>query len=158
MSGRRTTSSRGVALVEVVVAGVVITVAAICVLSYEYHAVAQTRIAKAQAAAVQVGYFLLQDWKANGGSSYYRLTGPAATDEPVVDASGQLTFVEPGVFKLTVDNIPLRVELTRPNEYLPLIPITVRVRWRMDFVDAPLRPFDPSLVLTTYARADQSGG
>ena len=157
MAARGRNWCRGITLVEVIVAMGIIVIAALGALSYEYHAAGQARMAKAGTAAVQIAYFLLQDWKAHGGSEHYRLGGPVELNNPE-DSSTNFVEISPGVYGITVDNIPMCVELSRPDGHPAVIPITATVWWWLDFTDEAVRSHDPSLVLTTYARADQSGG
>lgn len=156
MAAKRNNHSRGVTLVEVAVATLVIAIAALGALSYEFYGARQASMAKAYTAAARIGSFLLQDWRANGGSIHY-ITGVAAVSNPVALDMG---FVKlgTGVYKITVDNIPMRIELLRDAKDYPLVEIAVTVRWRVDFADSPIRSRDPSLMLTTYARAGQSSG
>lgn len=157
MTAKHRKRSRGVTLVELIVAAAVMCVAALGALSYEYLAAGHARVAKAQSAAVQIAYFLLQDWKSNGGSIHYRFSGPSELNN-VVEWDTDFVEVGEGVYRARIDDIPLQIELSRPDEYRLLIPITVTVRWRLDFADGEIRSDDPSLVLTTYARAGQSSG
>jgi len=146
MAAERRRFSRGVMLIEMIIAAVVIGVAVTGVLSYEYLAARQARMAKAHAAAVRIAYFLLQDWKANGGSIYYA-TGAGGAANPA-DLGMGFENVGSGAYNVTVDNFPMQVKLSRPEEYCTLIPITVTVRWRTNFIVA----------MTAYARVDQAGG
>lgn len=147
MAGKKTKCARGLTLFEVLVATVIIGIAATGVLSYEYHGARQSQLARAYSIAVRVGYFLLEDWKANGGSPLYA-GGASGVHNPLdLDIDGQrFEYVSPGVYEITVDNFLLRVSLLRPAEYLELIPIKVKVQWR-----------NSSVVLETYARVDQTG-
>lgn len=160
MAARDRNGCRGITLVEVVVAGSIIIIGALGALSYEYHAAGQARMAKAETAAVQIAYFLLQDWKAHGGSEHYRLSGPVGLNNPE-DSSTNFVEISPGVYGITVDNIPMCVELSRrvgPDGNPAVISITVTTWCWLDFTEEAIRSHDPSLVLTTYARVDQSGG
>ena len=159
MAAKRRWYSRGVTLIETVITTAVIGIAAVGALNYEYLAARQAQMAKAQAVAVRIGSFVLEDWKANGGSVYY-LTGAAGLNSL---AGLNMGFVHTGggVYRITVDKIPLQVELSRPSGYPDLVPITVTVRWRSDLTDFTAKTIssqNPSLVLATFARADQNSG
>ena len=147
---------RGLTLIEVVLATVIIAIAAIGALSYEYHGVKQMQIAKAHSAAVRIGYFLLEDWKANGGNALYATNSHGVTSPDDLDMG--FRYIGGKTYKVTVNNIPMRVTLSRPLINSTLIPLTATVRWRRDFRDEATLPTDPSIVLSAHARADQTGG
>jgi len=164
MAGKGTKFAHGMTFVEVLVATVVVSVAATGVLSYGYHGARQRRMARAHSASTQVGYFLLEDWKSNGGSIFYaRAVG--VTPNPVKLDMGfehaETNYKAGGliecVYDLTVDSIPMRITLSRPVRYRRLIELTVTVQWRSDLSDGPVEDSDPLIVLTTNARIDQVG-
>ena len=157
MADKRTKCAHGMTLIEVLVATVVVSVAATGVLSFGYHGAMQRRMARAHAGAVRIGHLLLEDWKANGGSVFYA-RAVASTHNPLELNMGFEYKRSERVYKITVDSIPMRVELTRPTGYHRLIPLTVTVRWRLDLSDGGVREGDPKVVLTTNTRIDQAGG
>jgi len=59
------------ALIEVMVAMVVLAVAALGALSYQYHAAAQVRTADKQITGTQIARLVLEDWKSTGGAVAY---------------------------------------------------------------------------------------
>ncbi len=146
----------GITLIEVVLATMMIAIAAVGTLSYEYHGVRQMQIARAHSAAVRIGYFLLEDWKANGGSSLYAANAFGVASPDNLDMG--FSYIGGKTYKVTVDNIPMRVKLSRPLINSTLIPLTATVRWRRDFTDGALLPDGPSIVLNAHARVDQAGG
>ena len=160
MGDKRTKSVRGMTLIEVVVATVIISIAAAGALSYEYHAASQTKMASAYAGAVRIGDFLLEDWKANGGSTFYA-NGVPDIHSPLNLRMG-FVRIAAGVYQVSSNNIPMQVELDRLEaaDYQQLIPLRVTVRWRNDFANSVIDNTVPSsaIVLNTYARIDQTGG
>ena len=152
-------------LIEVVVATVIISIAATGVLSYGYHGARQRQIARAHAAATRVGYLLLEDWKANGGSIFY---ARAIEDTPnPLDLNMGFKYVKrsykPGgltecIYEVTVDSIPMSIALTRPTSYRRFVPLTVTVRWLGDLSDGPTVKDVLNVELTTDVRLDQVGG
>jgi type II secretory pathway pseudopilin PulG len=62
---------RGFTLVEQMIAGVILVVAALGALSYQYYAIGQARVARGQIAATHTAQLLLEDWKSTGGSDEY---------------------------------------------------------------------------------------
>lgn len=170
MATRRTRDDRGVSLLEVMISMVVITVASIGALSYEYHGVRQMRVARATASAVRIGYLLLEEWKANGGSaSYARNSGPYSPDNPdcpdcpaspenlnlglvlVSDWHETANGVNMSVFEyeVTIEGRPMKVRLSRPIEYRNLIPLTASITWG---------DMSNPVILYAQARVDQAGG
>lgn len=144
-------------LVEVLVATLVISVAAMGVLSYGYHGARQRRMARAHGGAVRIGHLLLEDWKANGGSIFYA-RAVSGTHNPLgLDMGFEYNRSE-RVYEITVDGIPMRVELTRPIGYRRLIWLKVTVRWRLDLSEGEVRDGDLKVELNTTARIDQVGG
>ena len=156
MSCAQKKRARGITLIEVILATAMIAIAALGTLSYEYHGVKQMQIAKAHSAAVRVGYFLLEDWKANGGNSLYATNsfGVASPD----DLGMGFSYIGGRTYKVTVDSIPMRIRLSRPLLNTTLIPLTATVQWRRDFTDGAILPDSPSIVLNAHARIDQAGG
>jgi hypothetical protein len=144
-------------LIEVLVATVVVSVAVTGVLSFGYHGARQRRMARAYATAVRVGHLLMEDWKANGGSMFYA-KAITSTHNPLELDMGFEYKKSQEFYEITVDGIPLRVELTRPTGYYRLIPLTVTVWWWLDLREDNVRDDDPKIVLTTNARIDQAGG
>lgn len=162
MGGKRRKSIRGVSLVEVLITTVVVSMATVGVLSYEYHAARQARMAYARSAAVRIADLLLQDWKANAGSAFYA-SGSLATVPNPEDLGMGFSRRAVGVYTATVDGIPMLVSLSQgefppPGEAVEAIAITVKVQWRRNFVGSVFFANDPSVVLTAYVRADQADG
>jgi len=164
MAGKKTTSARGMTLIEVIAATLIVSVAATGVLSYGYHGARQRRLARAQRAGTQVGRYLLEDWKGNGGSLFYARAVNDAPNPEELDmgfdyigtnykAGGEIECV----YEVTVDSIPMRVTLIRKVGYQRLIELFVRVQWRSDLSDGEVEDSDPFIVLSTNARIDQVG-
>ncbi|MHC4194529.1 MAG: type IV pilus modification PilV family protein [Planctomycetota bacterium] len=148
--------SRGMTLIEVLVATVIVCVAAAGVLSYEYHAAKQIRMAFAKIEAVRLGHLVLEDWKANGGSEMYAV-GVLSNPSPLDMDMGFLR-IDNGVYRVTAGDTPMQVTLERPSQYRNPVPIKVTVQWRKDFCDGQIFSNDPAVVLNTYARPEQTGG
>ena len=151
--------ANGITLVEVLIATVVVTIAAVGVLSYEYHAARQSRLACANAGAIRIAHLLLDDWKSNGGSLDYASGNLRSIPNPV-DLDIGFSRVRSDCYEIAVDGIPMLVELVREGFVVSgsAIPITAKVQWSRNFIEGPFRPDDPFIKLTTYARADQAGG
>jgi len=152
----------GVTLVEVLIATAVTSVAATGALSYEYHAAKQRESARAFTRAVSTGYFLLEDWKANGGSTQYSDCVAGAHNPTKLKINGT-TFVydKPSRhYEITIDKIPLRITLTRsyPVLDLRLLLLEATVQWPLNLKEFSNKNPVKSVVLKTYARIDQEGG
>ena len=77
MSIRPAKSARAMTLVEVMISTVILGVAAMGALSFEYHAAGHARIARAQICGTRVARLLLEDWMSTGGAIDY---DPTALD------------------------------------------------------------------------------
>jgi type II secretory pathway pseudopilin PulG len=64
-------SDAGFSLIEQVVAGVILSIAALGALQYESFAAGQARIARVQTAASRAAQLLIEDWKSTAGSDEY---------------------------------------------------------------------------------------
>ncbi len=156
MTAKQYRCAHALTLVEVMVAISILCIATLGAFSYQYHAVKQSLLGRAQITAIHTGYLVLEDWKANGGSDAY-VTGIAGAQSPA-DMGMGFVYVGEGVYKVTVDTLPMYVELSRPSENLALIPLTVIISWPANSTVDAARLVNPSIVLNTYARADQSSG
>lgn len=155
MKTKRDSCAAGVTLVEVMLATVILGVAAVGALSFEYHAAGHTKIANAQTCGTRTARLLLEDWMSTGGSSGYDPT-----------ALGLGFSSEGESYALTVDRVPMLVTLASKDvAYDAAAEITLReLSVTVAFGTASqasgadgldkIRP----VVLTTYVRADASGG
>jgi len=156
MSVKRAKCADGLTLIEVMFTVLIIAVVALGALSYGYHGAGQIRHAREYATAVRIAYFLLEDWKASGGSALYTTAISGVRNPLGLNVDGIMSFLRKGegIYEVTVDsegdipldNIPLRIKLSRPSGYQRLIPLTVAVSWETG-----------SIALTTNARIDQGG-
>ena len=149
MSVKQARFAAAVTLVEIMVATAVMAVVTIGALSFEYHAAAHAKTAHAQISATRTARLLLEDWMSTGGSSEY---------DP--DDLG-LGFSSNGdAYAVTIDEVPMLVTLVRTDiAYDAAAEITLR---RLDVTvgfgtASQLEKIRP-VVLTTYVRADASGG
>lgn len=151
----------------------VLIVAVLGALSYQYHASRNGQIAHVQITATRTAQLLLEDWMSTGGSEDY---DPAALDlgfSSVMSTptgfttdDGMGSPLHNGVYGITVDNVPMLAMLTRADiDYDAEAQITLRqlgviINFGLASEnDSPdwtksMRP----VILTTYVRADASGG
>jgi len=155
MTVRKTRSLRGVSLIEVSVAVAVLAVAAIGALGYQYHATRRTILAKDKLTATRTCCLLLEDWKSTGGEDNY---DPSTLD---------MGFTATGTadqYRTRVNGLPMVVTLgwrdleSDSDAGVTLREIRTTVRWRQDRALGTIRTSDPSFVMTTYVRRDQSAG
>ncbi|OHB74795.1 MAG: hypothetical protein A2Z25_15565 [Planctomycetes bacterium RBG_16_55_9] len=173
MGTKRIKHRPAVALVEVMIATAVLVVAVLGSLSYEYHASRNAQVARAQIAATRTAQLLLEDWMSTGGSEDYDpaalgLDFSAAGDIPsgFSQPDGMGSPLNNGVYAITVDEIPMLAMLTRQDvDYDPVARITLRQLGVIVEFGAPSGQESPDwvehvqpIVLTTYVRADASGG
>jgi len=121
MKHRRVKFATAVTLTEAMVTVVIVSIAALGGLSYQYHAAKHARIARAQMTATQTVQMLLEDWKSTGGSSTYdpslvglgfsaRQVMPSHFSEGVGQGLG--SPLHDGVYTITVDYLPMVVMLS----------------------------------------------
>jgi prepilin-type N-terminal cleavage/methylation domain-containing protein len=157
MAVKRPKFAPAVTLIEIMVAMVILAVAALGALAYQYHAAAHARIAKTEITATRTAQLLLEDWKSTGGSPNYDPTAlnlgfSTIEEEPQAD------------YFITIDNLPMYIVLSHDNvDYDPIAEVTLReisvtVRWHRDYSSGAIEADDPALTLTTYVRIDASGG
>ncbi|MBN1125852.1 MAG: prepilin-type N-terminal cleavage/methylation domain-containing protein [Sedimentisphaerales bacterium] len=147
--------AHAVTLVEVIVACVVLAVAVLGVLSYQYHATRRTIVARDKLTATRTCRLLMEDWKSNGGDENY---DPSALE---------LGFVSTGTadrYKIRVNDLPMVASLSwqdvdkDEDAGVTLREIRVLLEWRQDRQDDTIRTQDPAFEMTTYVRRDQSAG
>lgn len=169
MDAKRPKFAAAVTLIEIMVAMVVLAIATLGALSYQYHAARHARIARAQIAATRAAQLLLEDWKSTGGSKEYNPTILAvgfSSPLPIPTkwtSMSSLLWAEPlnrAVYPITVDEIPMLAVLRWKDVAYDS---TAEVRLRQLDVTIRFGTVDqleniPPVTLTTYARADAAGG
>jgi len=179
MTVKRPKFASALILIEVMVAMVVLAIAALGVLSYQYQAAIHARIARAQIAAMRTAQLLLEDWKSTGGSEEYDLSKlglgfSSSLKIPSLWSQGE----GPGLgsplnnsaHALTVDNLPMLVVLRWEDvahdtiAEVKLRQLSIIVRFGeidrggdLTFSESYLANIPP-VIMTTYARVDASGG
>ena len=147
---------RGVTLIEIMVATVVILVAVIGAIGYRYYSALDARKAKVHVTAARLNSMLLESWKASGGVS-----GPSAAYDPLdimiganitISASksqGPLVpagFNEFGKYTVVVDGATYYATLSHKDEAVEdLRLLNVCVGWPQKY------PTGPYLTADNYA-------
>jgi len=162
-----------VSLVEVAVASAILSIATIGAMSYEFHTSRNATIARAQIAATRTGQLLLEDWMSTGGSTDYApsalglgFSAASAIPSGFSDSSGLGVPLNNAVYAITVDEMPMLVMLTRrdvakdTSTGVTLRQLGVIVEFGTLAADKNAGRLEeiPPIILTTYVRADASGG
>lgn len=164
----------GATLVEVAVASVILVVAALGALRYEYYAVGQGQIARAQIAATHAASLLLVDWKSTGGSVDYDpsmlglgLSSPRAVPSDFGAPEGLGNVLNEAVYTIRQDDVPLTVMLkyldvnqdAQAEATLRQLGVVVRYRGTGHDDDPDERLVGlPPVTLVTYVRLDATNG
>ncbi|MBN2138930.1 MAG: hypothetical protein JW720_14065 [Sedimentisphaerales bacterium] len=175
MHKNRFRSAAGVTLAEAMISVVAVAVVALGGLSYEYHAAKHSAIARAQTTATRTVQLLLEDWKSTGGSTEYDPSTLGLGFTPVTLPSDAAASAEAGTtlnstaYAIEVDNTPMIMALkyndiptSDPDDVVRLRQLVVVVTFGK-VKDATMRATTwlggiRPVVLTTYVRADGSGG
>jgi len=173
--------ARAVTLIEVMAALAVLVIASLGALGYQYYAVKQGQIARAQTVGTRIGQLLLEDWKSTGGSEEYDATGLGlgfSSELPL--AAGHGYPLPDGIYSITIDNVPMVLVLNWQDvDYDSVAEVTLRqlsvsVVWLQEpDADPQLgqviaqqvangvnyhRGMRELVTLSTYVRLDASGG
>ncbi|MFA5239752.1 MAG: hypothetical protein WC476_08625 [Phycisphaerae bacterium] len=116
MAVKRPKFGSAVTLIEVLISIVILGIAAIGALNYQYYAAGHARIARAQRLATRTAQLVLEDWKSTGGSADYDLSTlglgfsmpiqiPDQWDEE--HGAGLGTTLNDSVYTITVDSLPM---------------------------------------------------
>ena len=161
-------ASNGFTLTELMVAMVIIAIASLGALDYQYHSVRQSRAAHTQTTATRAAQLLLEDWMSMGGSTAYNpanlqlgfLSSSVPSDFTMGQSIGGI--LNNSVYSITINNVPMQIILGYSNvehdstSGITLRQLTAMVRWRMGQAIGTggntlcQRP----VILTTYVRLD----
>lgn len=107
-----------VTLVEVMVTIVILTIAILGALNYEYYAARDVQISQAQITAARTAQLLLEDWKSTGGSEEYDpsilglgFSNPIRIPLSFTYGQGLGSPLHDAVYTITVNDIPMLVML-----------------------------------------------
>jgi hypothetical protein len=166
-------------LIEAMIAMAVLAIAALGVLSHQYHAAAHARIARAQITGTRTAQLLLEDWKSTGGSEEYDVTtlGLGFSSRLPIPSlwsqgrgQGLGSPLHNSAHPVIVDDLPMLVVLRWQDvahdtiTEVKLRQLTVIVRFgetddkgNLTFSENYMENIPP-IILTTYARVDASSG
>jgi prepilin-type N-terminal cleavage/methylation domain-containing protein len=147
--------NRGVTMVELVVAITILSIVSVGCLGYQYFSTRMAVRANAELTATRTARLVLDNWKRTGG------------DENFEPTSLDVGFQKSGTgnqirYLITINQLPVVVSLQWQDvEYDAVAAVTLRriqitVQWRSDYQVGDVGPNDPSYVMTTYVRRDES--
>jgi prepilin-type N-terminal cleavage/methylation domain-containing protein len=140
--GRNKKLSKAFTLTEIMVAMVIICVAAVGVLDYQYNSLKQSRFAQVQLTASRTAQLLIEDWKSQGGSSTY---DPTKLNMGFVSSTGTTEFLggqsvsgilNNAIYSITINKVPLKIVLVYSDvaedeiSQTTLRQLTAIIKWR----------------------------
>ncbi|MEN6333069.1 MAG: prepilin-type N-terminal cleavage/methylation domain-containing protein [Phycisphaerales bacterium] len=169
--------AQGFTLVEQVVAAVILAVAALGALQYQYFAAGQGRIGRVQSAAARAAHLLIEDWKSTAGATDYDPSGLGmgfssgiAVPSGYATPSGLGATLNNAVYSATFCDVPALVMLkyldvqqdTLAKTTLRQIAVIVRFGQvgsggGMTVAEAKFAQLPP-ITLVTYVRLDATDG
>jgi type II secretory pathway pseudopilin PulG len=150
-----TRAAAGFTLLELVITMMILIVLSVGALGYQYFAAQMAQRAKAEITVTRTARLILDNWKKTGGDENF--------DLPSIDP-GFTVISGTDKYQITVDELPMTVAIDWQNiEYDSVAIVTLRqiqatIQWRLDHKSGQIRQNDPSYVMTTYVRRDESGG
>ena len=169
-------AAKGATLVEAMVTAVVVSIAELGGLSYEYLSAKHTKIAVSQMTATRTARLLLEDWKSTGGSAEYN---PSRLGLGFSKVSTQLTGIAvppelegmtaTGVYSARSDGLPMVITLKHkdvaedPDADVKLRQLSILVSFG-EAVGGELMHTTgwvgtvPPITVTTFVRSDGSTG
>jgi prepilin-type N-terminal cleavage/methylation domain-containing protein len=154
LSHKSIKNTRGLTLVEVVIAMLIITIAALGVSSFRYQAALDARRADAQIVASRTGLLLGEGWRGLRGATTY---------DPVADLSSELTiatstdgptapsgFTEIGKYHIVASRANYYATLSWNDISAGLRALNVSVAWEQRGKETDYDDTDKVFSLTTY--------
>ena len=172
MSIKRLKFASGISLLEVISATAIFTIVSTGAISYQYHASKSAKIAQAQITATCTAQLLLEDWMSTGGSQDYDpsklnmgFSTASAIPGDFTDEGGLGSALHGAVYAIMIDELPMLVMLTKKDVaqdtsgvVLRQLGVIVEFGTISDDTDADWLENIPPVILSTYVRADASGG
>lgn len=142
-------------MVELVVAIMILSIVSMGCLGYQYFSTRTAVRANAELTATRTARLVLDNWKKTGGDENFE---PVSLDAGFEKSSqGHKTC-----YLIATNQIPMVVTLQWQDvEYDAIAAVTLRqiqvtVQWRSDYQEGIIGPNDPSYIMTTYVRKDES--
>lgn len=154
-SHRRQRRNAAFSMIELIVAALILGVASVGALGYQYYARQMSLRANADITAARTARLILDNWKKTGGDETFDL----------VDLKmGFVKSPDSQNYRITVDNLPITISLDWQDidqdaeAMVTLRKIEATLRWRSDRTGGALRTADPTYVISTYVRKEEAGG
>lgn len=152
--------ARGMTLIEIMIATVVVLVVATGIMAYRYYSTLDAKKAEVTATAARVSLLLLEGWKGTGGAIDYDPELAFASEFPIsasvfgpeipTDYSGTL-FNLLGTYEIILEDVYYYTTMAYLGETLTE-PQTLNIctAWRHDYQQGSISDTDKSIRLTTY--------
>jgi prepilin-type N-terminal cleavage/methylation domain-containing protein len=152
--------AKGMTLVEIMIAVVVVLVVVTGIMSYRYYSALDAKKAEVRATAGRFSLLLLEGWKGTGGADNYDPELIFASEFPIsasaigpavpTDFGGEL-FNLLGSYEIVVEDVHYYTTLAYLDE-TATEPQTLNIctAWRHDYQDGTIVDTDKSVKLTTY--------
>jgi Tfp pilus assembly protein PilV len=152
----RLAKKTGLTIIEVLISIGILGTASLGVLSYQYGANRQMKIAQVNIAATQVAQLLLEDWKSVGGDENY--------DPLTLNLGFTVSPDNDGTKQIIIDNTTFKMVTswqdvaTDAASGMTLRQITALVKWRSDLMSGNIGTAAVKQIrFTTYVRRDAGG-
>jgi len=151
---------RGMTLIEILIATVVVLVVVTGIMAYRYYSALDAKKAEVRAMAARVSLLLLEGWKGTGGAIDYDPEFAFASEFPIsvsvfgpeipADYSGTV-FNLLGTYEIILENVYYYTTMAYLDETLTE-PQTLNIctAWRHDYQQGSISDTDKSIRLTTY--------
>jgi prepilin-type N-terminal cleavage/methylation domain-containing protein len=147
--------NHGVTLIELVVVLLIITIVSVGAVNYQYFGTRMAHRADAEMTAARTARLILDNWKKKGGDENFN---PEDLDMGFSQPQNETYYL------ITVNQLPMTVNLQWQDVQVDadagvgLRHLEVTVQWRLDYQEGEVADTDPSYVMTTYVRRDESEG
>jgi type II secretory pathway pseudopilin PulG len=145
----------GFTLLELVIAILILMVLSVGTIGYQYFAARMAMRANAEITVTRTARLVLDNWKKTGGDENFNLSS-IDPEFDIISGSDK--------YQITINELPMTVAISCQDiEYDNVAVVTLRqiqatIQWRSDHRPGEIRQNDPSYVMATYVRRDESGG
>jgi prepilin-type N-terminal cleavage/methylation domain-containing protein len=146
---------RGVTLIELVVVLLILAIVSVGSINYQYFGTRLAQRADAEITAARTARLILDNWKKKGGDENFN---PEDLDMGFQQPDGETYYL------VTVNELPLTVTLAWEDVEVDadagvgLRQLQITIQWRLDYQEGEVSDTDPSYIITTYVRRDESEG
>lgn len=147
--------SRGITLLELVIVILILSIVSVGAVGYQYFGTQMAIRADAEITAARTARLILDNWKKTGGNDNFDLE----------ELNMGFTQTEnESTYQVTINQLPLTVGLawqdieTDAFAGVGLRQLEVTIQWRQDYQPGDVTDTDPTYIMTTYVRRDESEG